>query len=316
MRLSSLGILLLLLESGGTMTTRFEAGRKDNFARRISQPESRLDSESFNGDIQREPAKREVTPEPAQPHVSTPETPPSPVIHQSSSEAIPKDQQSSSDAVSKEQPSSGKAGQKSGFQTAQGSQQMPDWAFEEDLMSPDDLQQLKSLIEWTGVYYRGDATPPHELKKQDGFRSRAGDDVPDRYSLYSHIEGNLGNSAYISTTQELQKGAFYAVNALLNEWNKDKTVSYIYTIEPSRITFVDVNRSIRLRRYQANFEHAAMDHIPFHRIKAWAELDKPLMEALRRSRSPENLAKIKWTVNPDYEFDGGKIAALERAQQR
>ncbi|RDA86895.1 putative heat-labile enterotoxin [Ophiocordyceps camponoti-leonardi (nom. inval.)] len=163
--------------------------------------------------------------------------------------------------------------------------------------------------DWDGLVYRGDARTPSEIEAAGGFRSRFAGPVANAgaveewvnpYSLFSHVKGKIENTVYISTTLNTPRAAFYAINSLGKTAPKDRTTSYVYQIQADGKTFVDVNRSLRLRGALSNFEVAAMDLIPWSSVKGWTQLSMDQLKAIEKSESVLADFASSYTANPEY----------------
>ncbi|RDA86708.1 hypothetical protein CP532_4189 [Ophiocordyceps camponoti-leonardi (nom. inval.)] len=132
--------------------------------------------------------------------------------------------------------------------------------------------------------YRGDSRSPQEIlaytvndKPMPGFYPKQGPVVPEQYGLFSHVEGNIKNTAYVSTTDSLNVAAdhLYKVNR--------GPGGYIYKIQTTS-TIIDVNRSLLNWRYRINYEHAAMGGIPYSQIEAYVELTTDVYRDILQGR--------------------------------
>lgn len=93
------------------------------------------------------------------------------------------------------------------------------------------------------VVYRGDRRTPLEIQSyqvngvsRPGFFPARGPDSAQGYGLFSHVEGNIGSTAFVSITDQLSTASMYA---------KMNGGGYIHKIQTSP-TFADVNKSLRI----------------------------------------------------------------------
>ncbi|KAF4591387.1 putative enterotoxin [Ophiocordyceps camponoti-floridani] len=141
------------------------------------------------------------------------------------------------------------------------------------------------------IVYRGDARGPSEVQagSRPGFYPLNGPVRPQDYGLFSHVEGTLESTAYVSTTDHLLVAADYA-----HRKSKGKP-GYIYRIQTSS-NFVDVNRSLLNWRYRQNYEHVAMLGIPFSQVQAYVELTPEVYTNILQNR----LKEMDWIVNQGH----------------
>ncbi|KAM3446283.1 hypothetical protein MY3296_009808 [Beauveria thailandica] len=150
---------------------------------------------------------------------------------------------------------------------------------------PDELDFGKKDVT---VVLRADSRSPEEIRKAGGFFARPGPDTTSRYNLFNHIMGNLENTAYVSTTEELSVAAAYARNIKLHPNNKEKK-AYIYKIQTSA-RFIDMNRSMRIMKGSSGVEHVAMVGIPFSDIISSAEATDAVLENPESAQFQDNSA--------------------------
>ncbi|TQV91970.1 Heat-labile enterotoxin IIB, A chain [Cordyceps javanica] len=164
---------------------------------------------------------------------------------------------------------------------------------------PDELDFGKKDVT---VVLRADSRSPEEIKKAGGFFARPGPDTTSRYNLFNHIMGNLENTAYVSTTEELSVAAAYARNIKLHPNNKEKK-AYIYKIQTSA-RFIDMNRSMRIMKGSSGVEHVAMVGIPFSDIISSTEATDAVLENPGSAQFEDNSAfkprsKTGSTIRPE-----------------
>ncbi|KAK2594902.1 hypothetical protein QQS21_007401 [Conoideocrella luteorostrata] len=147
----------------------------------------------------------------------------------------------------------------------------------------------KKIGEKITIVYRADSRSPEEIEKAGGFYPKPGPETAAKYNLYSHIKGNIQNTAYVSTTQFLSTAVSYARNAQRLPGNKEKQ-AYIYKIETSELA-VDVNRSLRILNFGTNGEHAFMGGIPNSQIMGYVKATEEVME---------DIGKARFRPNPKY----------------
>ncbi|PHH65031.1 putative enterotoxin [Ophiocordyceps australis] len=144
------------------------------------------------------------------------------------------------------------------------------------------------------IVYRGDTRPPNVIagyvengKPRPGFYPKPGPEVPAKYNLLSHVQGNIDNTAYVSTTSDIQRAKLYA--------SPQGQRGYIYKIEAST-TFVDVNRSLRIPKYWGNLEFAAMKGIPYSQVIGYTQVTDDVTRLLELNKAQD----IKFTENKQY----------------
>ncbi|KAM3450464.1 hypothetical protein MY5147_009380 [Beauveria neobassiana] len=150
---------------------------------------------------------------------------------------------------------------------------------------PDELDFGKKDVT---VVLRADSRSPEEIRQAGGFFARPGPDTTSRYNLFNHIMGNLENTAYVSTTEELSVAAAYARNIKLHPNNKEKK-AYIYKIQTSS-RFIDMNRSMRIMKGSSGVEHVAMVGIPYTDIISSTEATDAVLENPQSAQFQDNPA--------------------------
>lgn len=150
---------------------------------------------------------------------------------------------------------------------------------------PDELDFGKKDVT---VVLRADSRSPEEIRQAGGFFARPGPDTTSRYNLFNHIMGNLENTAYVSTTEELSVAAAYARNIKLHPNNKEKK-AYIYKIQTSS-RFIDMNRSIRIMKGSSGAEHVAMVGIPYSDIISSTDATDAVLEDPQSAQFQDNPA--------------------------
>ncbi|OAA38913.1 Heat-labile enterotoxin, A chain [Beauveria brongniartii RCEF 3172] len=164
---------------------------------------------------------------------------------------------------------------------------------------PDELDFGKKDVT---VVLRADSRSPEEIKQAGGFFARPGPDTTSRYNLFNHIMGNLENTAYVSTTEELSVAAAYARNIKLHPNNKKKK-AYFYKIQTSS-RFIDMNRSMRIMKGSSGVEHVAMVGIPYSDIISFTEatdavLDNPQSAQFQDNSAFKPRSKTGSTIRPE-----------------
>ncbi|OAA33955.1 Heat-labile enterotoxin, A chain [Beauveria brongniartii RCEF 3172] len=154
--------------------------------------------------------------------------------------------------------------------------------------------------EWDGTVFRGDARTPPEIKAKDGFYPRPGPDAASKYSIYSHVKGNIQNTGYVSTTSDVNRAGLYAGNSLKAPGHEGKTVSYVYQIQANKKNYVGVNKSLRLYNVWSNQEHVAMDGIPWSAVKGYAKLTMEQLDSIRASEAKVEDFVTSYTPNEDF----------------
>lgn len=177
-----------------------------------------------------------------------------------------------------------------------------------------EIDQLRDAArggsQWNNFVYRGDARPPQVVINDGGFVPIS--KTPTGYGLFDHVTAkDLDNSVFVSTTEKLHRGAFYAKNSLNHPAHKGKTVSYIYKIETWQRNFADVNRSLRLRYGSSNLEHVGLGHIPWTQVHSYAEVTLDELDELEAGTM--RTEEIVFKDNVKYEAVD-KPGSLPRAQ--